>query len=76
MSFIPDSPSPTPPGGGGGVVGGDRAEGDLRERQVVQELWFIVVMASIALLLLAILLGVMLHRVKSPFLFSSFSTTF
>uniref|UniRef100_A0A3B4UCI7 Si:ch211-57i17.5 n=1 Tax=Seriola dumerili TaxID=41447 RepID=A0A3B4UCI7_SERDU len=29
---------------------------------VVQELWFIVVMAGIALLLLAIVLGVMLHK--------------
>lgn len=68
--------SPTPPGGGGGVVGGDRAEGGRREQQVVQELWFIVVMAAIALLLLAIVLGVMLHRVRNLvlLLLSSFGT--
>nr|XP_004542412.1 usherin-like [Maylandia zebra] len=62
-----DSPSPTPLVGGGG--GGERAEGGQEERQVVRELWFIVVMAGIALLLLAIVLAVVLHKAlnKPPF---------
>ncbi|KAF6735912.1 Usherin [Oryzias melastigma] len=51
--------SPTPPGGGGGV---DRAEGGRGDGQLVQELWFIVVMAAVALLLLAVVLGVVLHK--------------
>ncbi len=62
-SFPPDSPSPTPPGGGGGG-GGERAEGGQGDQSVVRELWFIVVMAGVALLLLAIVLGVMLHKVS------------
>lgn len=64
MCFPPDSQSPTPPGGGGGGGGGERAEGGQGDQPVVRELWFIVVMAGIALLLLAIVLGVMLHKVR------------
>ncbi|KAM9703379.1 usherin [Menidia menidia] len=57
-------PSPSPPGGGGGGGGGgDRAEGSLKGQQVVRELWFIVVMAAVALLLLAVVLAVVLHKV-------------
>lgn len=54
-----DLQSPPPPGGGGD----EQAEGGLSDRLVVQELWFIVTMAAVALLLMAVLLGVMLHRV-------------
>ncbi|KAE8286949.1 Usherin Usher syndrome type IIa protein-like protein [Larimichthys crocea] len=63
-----DSPSPTPPGGGG-RGGSERAEGGQGGQAVVRELWFIVVMTGIALLLLAIILCVMLHRAlnKPPF---------
>lgn len=72
LSFPPDSPSPSPPGGGG-AVGGERAEGGQGDRTVFRELWFIVVMAGVALLLLAIVLGVMLHKVRhsSAALYSS-----
>ncbi|XP_071335560.1 usherin [Trachinotus anak] len=68
-----NSQSPTPPGGvgggGGGGGGGERAEGGQGDQPVIQELWFIVVMAGIALLLLAIVLGVTLHKAlnKPPF---------
>ncbi|XP_058470137.1 usherin [Solea solea] len=71
-----DSQSPTPPGGGGGGGGGgsgggsgERAEGGQGERPVIQELWFIVLMAAIALLVLAVVLGVVLHKAlnKPPF---------
>lgn len=71
-SFPPDSPSSTPPGGGGGGGGGgERAEGGQGDQPVVRELWFIVVMAAIALLLLAIVLGVMLHKVSDSYFVSS-----
>lgn len=59
-----DSPSLTPPGGAGGG-GGERAEGGQGGQPVVRELWFIVVMTGIALLLLAIVLAIALHKVKS-----------
>ncbi|XP_029966701.1 usherin [Salarias fasciatus] len=65
-----DSPSLTPPGGGGGGGGGgERAEGGQGDRPVVRELWFIVVMAAIALLLLAVVLAFILHKAlnKAPF---------
>ena len=61
--FPPDSLDLTPPGGGGGG-GGERAEGGQGGQPVVRELWFIVVMTGIALLLLAVILGVMLHKVR------------
>ncbi|XP_039637269.1 usherin [Perca fluviatilis] len=68
LFFPPDSPSLTPPleGGGGG---GQRAEGGQGDQPLVRELWFMVVMAAIALLLLAILLAVMLTKAlnKPPF---------
>lgn len=64
-SLPPDSPSPAPPGAGGGVGGvGERAEGGQGGQLVVRELWFIVVMTGVALLLLAIILSVMLHKVR------------
>ncbi|KAM3603279.1 uncharacterized protein V6R79_019822 [Siganus canaliculatus] len=69
-SFPPDSPDPTPPGGGGGGGGSvEPAEGGPGGEQVVRELWFIVVMSGVALLLLAIVLGVVLHKAlnKAPF---------
>ncbi len=62
-----DSPSPTPPGGGGGGGGGERAEEGVGGQPVVRELWFIVVMTGIALLLLAIVLGVVLHKVRDVY---------
>lgn len=61
LCFVLDSQSLTPPGGGGS---GERAEGGQGDQAVVQELWFIVVMAGIALLLLAIVLAFMLHKVR------------
>lgn len=64
-SFQTDSQGPTPPAGGegaGGVAG--RAEGAQGAQPVVRELWFIVVMTAVALLLLAITLGVLLHKVR------------
>lgn len=61
---LSDSPSPAPPAGGGGGGGGERAEGAQGDQPVVRELWFIVVMTGIALLLLAVALGVMLHKVR------------
>lgn len=62
-SFPQDSQGPTPPPGGeGGAV--ERAEGGQGGHPVVRELWFIVVMTGIALLLLAIVLGVLLHKVS------------
>ncbi|XP_074471325.1 usherin isoform X1 [Sebastes fasciatus] len=70
LCFPPDSPSLTPPaGGGGGGGGGERAEGGQGDQPLVRELWFIVVMAAVALLLLAIVLGVILHKAlnKPPF---------
>lgn len=67
-SFPLDSQSPTPPGGEGGV--GERAEGGHGGQLVVQELWFIVVMTGIALLLLAIVIGVMLHKVRGTYFVS------
>ncbi|XP_049445713.1 usherin-like [Epinephelus fuscoguttatus] len=72
MSFFPpDSPSLTPPaaGGDGGGRDGEQAEGAQGDQPLVRELWFIVVMAAVALLLLAIVLGVMLHKAlnKPPF---------
>lgn len=63
LLLFPDSPRPTPLVGGG-AEGGERAEGGQGNGHVVQELWFIVVMAAIALLLLAIVLGVLLHKVR------------
>lgn len=61
-SFQTDSQGPTPPGGGdGGGSVAERAEGG---QPVVRELWFIVVMTAVALLLLAIALGVLLHKVR------------
>lgn len=66
-----DSPSLTPPaaGGNGGGGDGEQAEGGQGDQPLVRELWFIVVMAAVALLLLAIMLGVMLHKAlnKPPF---------
>ncbi|XP_032399384.1 usherin isoform X1 [Etheostoma spectabile] len=70
MSFSPpESPSLTPPAGEGGGGGGQRAEGGQGDQPLVRELWFIVVMAAIALLLLAILLAVILTKAlnKPPF---------
>lgn len=61
-SHYSDAQIPTPPEGGGG--GGERAEGGQGEWPVVRELWFIVVMTAIALLLLAVVLGVVLHKVR------------
>lgn len=60
----PDSRSPTPPEGVSGGVE-ERAEGGQGGQTVVQELWFIVVMTGIALLLLALALGVVLHKVRA-----------
>ncbi|TNN61594.1 Usherin [Liparis tanakae] len=53
-------------GGGEQAEGGQGGQGG---QPVVRELWFIVLMAAIALLLLAIVLGVTLHKAlnKSPF---------
>lgn len=59
--FHPDSVGSTTPGGGGGV---DQTEGGQGDGRLVQELWFIVVLAGIALLLLAVVLGVVLHKVR------------
>lgn len=42
----------------------ERAEGGQGGQTVVQELWFIVVMTGIALLLLALALAVVLHKVR------------
>ncbi|TDH00321.1 hypothetical protein EPR50_G00187170 [Perca flavescens] len=71
LFFPPDSQSLTPPagGGGGGGGGGQRVEGEQGDQPLVRELWFMVVMAAIALLLLAILLAVMLTKAlnKPPF---------
>lgn len=58
-----DSLSLTPPGGGAGDSG-EQAERDQDGQPLVQELWFIAVMAGIALLLLAVVLGFMLHKVR------------
>lgn len=63
LLFPPDSPSLTPPGGGVGGSG-ERAEGDRGDQPLIQELWFIVLMAGIALLLLAFVLGLLLHKVR------------
>ncbi|KAJ4929114.1 hypothetical protein JOQ06_004733 [Pogonophryne albipinna] len=59
-----DTWSLTPPAGGG-----ERAEGGQGGQPLIRELWFIVVMAAVALLLLAIVLGVTLHKAlnKPPF---------
>ena len=65
LLFPADSPSPTPPAGGD-----ERAEGGRADQPLVRELWFIVVMAAIALLLLAIVLGVMLHKVSDGYFMS------
>lgn len=61
-SFQTDSQGPTPPGGG--EEGGGVAEWAEGGQPVVRELWFIVVMTAVALLLLAIALGVLLHKVR------------
>ncbi|XP_061756734.1 usherin [Nerophis ophidion] len=52
----------------GGAMGGERAEEGEGEEPVYQELWFIVVMAAIALLLMGIVLAVALHKAlnKTP----------
>lgn len=55
-------PSPAPPGAAEGL--GERAEGGQGGRPLVRELWFIVVMAAVALLLLAVVLGALLHKVR------------
>lgn len=61
-SISPADPlSPAPPGGAEGL--GERAEGGQGGHLLVRELWFIVVMTAVALLLLAIVLGVALHKV-------------
>lgn len=54
-----DTWSLTPPAGGG-----ERPEGGQGGQPLIRELWFIVVMAAVALLLLAIVLGVTLHKVR------------
>ncbi|XP_077408899.1 usherin isoform X3 [Vanacampus margaritifer] len=61
-----DAGSPAPPEG---PMGGERVEsGQADGRPVFQELWFMAVMAAIALLLMAVALGVALHKVlkKAP----------
>lgn len=45
-------------------MGGEQAEEGQGDQPAFQELWFIVVMAGIALLLLAVVLGVVLHKVR------------
>lgn len=63
--FQTDSQGPTPPGGGEGGGGvAERAEGGQGGQPVVRELWFIVVMTAVALLLLAVALGALLHKVN------------
>ncbi|XP_061560676.1 usherin [Phycodurus eques] len=50
-------------------MGGERVEADQDDRRpVFQELWFIVVMAAVGLLLMAIVLGLALHKAlnKAP----------
>ncbi|XP_077366848.1 usherin [Festucalex cinctus] len=50
-------------------MGGERVEsGQAEGRPVFQELWFMVVMAAVALLLMAVALGLALHKVlkKAP----------
>lgn len=59
-----DSLSPAPPGGTPEGLGG-RAEGAQGGRPLVRELWFIAVMAAAALLLLAAVLGAVLHKVTT-----------
>ncbi|XP_061667767.1 usherin isoform X2 [Syngnathoides biaculeatus] len=52
-----------------GPMSGERVEADQDDRRpVFQELWFIAVMAAVALLLMAIVLGVVLHKAlnKAP----------
>ena len=57
-----DSLSPAPPGGAEGL--GERAEAGLGGRLLVRELWFVAVMTAVALLLLAVILGVVLYKVR------------
>ncbi|XP_077408898.1 usherin isoform X2 [Vanacampus margaritifer] len=58
-----DAGSPAPPEG---PMGGERVEsGQADGRPVFQELWFMAVMAAIALLLMAVALGVALHKLWS-----------
>uniref|UniRef100_A0AAV2KBT2 Uncharacterized protein n=1 Tax=Knipowitschia caucasica TaxID=637954 RepID=A0AAV2KBT2_KNICA len=56
----------TPPGAGGGEHGVERAQAD---SPVHKELWFIVVMAAIALLVMAIIIAIVLNKAlnKPPF---------
>ena len=51
---LPDAVEPTPAGG--------RAGTQSLDPPVYRELWFMVVMAGVALVLLAIVLGLLLHR--------------
>lgn len=55
-----------PPGAGGAGGAGERAEGGQGDQPLVRELWFITLMAAVALLLLAVALGVTLHKVSEP----------
>lgn len=54
---LPDVLQPTPPG--------ERAGSQSLDPPVYRELWFMVVMAGVALVLLAIVLGLLLHRTLS-----------
>nr|XP_040016285.1 usherin [Gasterosteus aculeatus aculeatus] len=66
----PTGPTTEPGAGAGGAGGaGERAEGGQGDQPLVRELWFIALMAAVALLLLAVALGVTLHKAlnRPPF---------